>query len=500
MEIPYGALLSKDGQSALSMDSQANEATITDLKTGTSKKVKFNGAPQRNSGVADHPQADGRSVIRLDPQGRFWLLDATSGKSAPLGKALPEAVRQSLKENYVSRVILSPDHQRIAFEQGTNLVAFDSSGTLSRHPIRTPVTGGSGLYGPLTASVDFLADGTLRYSSSGGMGVLQVTDWNPSNGNVTPRFDAEKIQWKALGGKLSPVSFGGGYPGGYPGGYGNGLAGNGLAASHAGGASGFPQKSGPEKESILELKYSPALGAVVLTSSKGRRLIQDIDRPDQAKLEPVQRLEGLPSTWGYPIPADEHDQFGSFEGGKQLLNQVEGITCIDPSLTVAPAPADCPECRSGTGLQQSPSTKLIRELAEKQLCTGAYDSKSWDQATGPISAASESRPISRERADLLWLRFQRLGAVDPEKHGPVVLSLLRSDLARSDPAGTRAILQSLHRSSAAFYNEIIARNRELLTASLQEPGARPRCQTDEDRKELLASAKAELEALEKPIR
>lgn len=493
VSLPYGAMLSKDGKSAYFIDPLQGEPFIKNLQTGTLTPVRWKNAPEPGKTWPDFVQTDGRTVVRITPAGDIGVMDATTGKATPFGSKLPPGLQLALNKNGTSRLVVSPDQKTLVVEQGTELVALGKSGAITRHSIQVPSNGGGGFYGSLTNSVDFLADGTVRYASSGGIGALQVTDWNPSNGNVTPKFDSSKIQWKALGGKLDPPVFGGGYPGAYAGGYVGGMP-----------TKPSQQKPPKEKESIRELKYSPATGEVILTTSEGRRLIQGIEAGSEARVEPVVEIQSLGAGFGMPIQADERGEFqtsaivsGNLE---QVLNQIEGVTCIDPSLTVAPAGADCPECRSGTGLQQSPTTKLAQDFAVGQLCSSPFEAKSWDKATGPISAPSEKRPISRERADLLWLRFQKTGGLDPQKHGTILLSMLRSDLAKNDPAGTRAILQNLYRSSKVLYDELAERMPELLKICTMEPEGRPRCQTDPERQAHLATARTVLESLEKPIR
>jgi hypothetical protein len=495
VSLPYGSMISKDGKSAYFIDPLKGEPFIKNLQSGTLTPVRWKNAPESGKTWPDFVQTDGRTVVRITPAGEIWVMDATTGKATPFGSKLPEQLLQNLKMNGLSRLIVSPDRNTIVVENGTALVAFGKSGTITRHSIRVPANGGGGFYGSLTTSVAFLDDGTVRYASSGG--VLQVTDWNPSNGNVTPKFDSSKIQWKALGGKVDPLVYGLGYPGSY---------GNGLAGGMVGGMppATSPQKTAKDKESIRELKYSARTGEIILTTSEGRRLIQGIEPGSEARVEPVVEIQSLSAGFGIPIQADERGLFqtsaivsGNLE---QVLNQIEGVTCIDPSLTVAAAGGDCLECRSGTGLQQSSTTQLAQDLATGQLCSSPFEAKSWDKATGPIAAPSEKRPISRERAELLWLRFQKTGGMEPQKHGSILVSLLRSDLAKNDPAGTRAILQNVQRSSKILYAELAERMPELLRICTMEPESRPRCQTDQERQAHLATAKTLLESLEKPIR
>ena len=480
-EIPWGSVVSDDGKVALGNDPEEGEIVVVDLETGSRRKAEWKNGPKQHRGTKDYPQPDGRSVVRIDPRGDAWIFDTKTGASTRFGPVLkPDVEGEQPEVAAVSRVVLSRDKKHLVLESGMELVAVEPSGRTTRHPLPN----GSNGYGTPTATLEFLPEGSVRYSAHQ-LGDLRVVDWNPSNGNITPRFDASKIQWKKLGGKLeaSPPTLGLvlGYPGGYP------------------GAPATPTGTAPE--TFRQLRYSTATGEVIISTSNGRRLLQDVEDSSRSRVKPTQELRSLgqlSSVWT-PEP-DEHGNLLMPAQGTMQVFHISSVACIDPTLTIQPANADCADCRSGTGLQQAQATKLARELVEKQLCGAPFDARAWDRATGEISASTEARPLARDRAELLWLRFQKLGGFDPDRHGTVLLSLLRSDIARGDPAGTRAVLQNVSSASDVLYGEIVARMPELLRLSLTDPSSRPRCQTDAERKVLLAKATKALELMENPYR
>ena len=209
--------------------SDKKEFVAIDLETGTGRTFRWKGIPDPYPGTNIYPQPDGRSVIRIDLKGDAWIFDTKTATATRFGNVLKAPAGAVDPEvPMVTRAQLSPDRKRLILESGTELIAAESSGRSTRHRMHDAPSG----YGPLTTSMDFLADGSIRYSA-GQFGDLRVVDWNPSSGNITPRFDASKIRWDQLGGKLEPSLSGGAF-GGFPGGYAGGMA-IGYPGGYAGG-------------------------------------------------------------------------------------------------------------------------------------------------------------------------------------------------------------------------------------------------------------------------
>ena len=110
----------------------------------------------------------------------------------------------------------------------------------------------------------------------------------------------------------------------------------------------------------------------------------------------------------------------------------------------------------------SPQTLALMDLHKvsdfliKDLCKKDFDEKSWG------SVNFSSKELSEENAKNFLLRFQKPDGFIFEKHAPIFLAILKSDLFEKEPDLIMGVMQNIYAKSLNAYNDLISLYPKLL--------------------------------------
>lgn len=168
-----------------------------------------------------------------------------------------------------------------------------------------------------------------------------------------------------------------------------------------------------------------------------------------------------------------------WDGHRYFFHWKPDSTCFRNELSVAPRGTETAAPRRGR--REAPDVS--------DLCGLPYDEAKWDAKVA--RSASDDYVLSRAEARNFLLRFQRRRAggasgFDPKRHPEhlaVLLAILRSDLAKEEPALVAGALQNVAYVSELLYERVLAMPTvQALVRDLDiGPGTTIPCRGDEER-------------------